>query len=415
MADTPDLYSLVMDDEPTAQEHAAALAAAIRGQKQKADLQQQFGLLGQFTGDRVLTGVGKSLMGAADQGYGQAQAANQQMAQAGERRLLRKVESERNQALAQYHQDLLEEKNRRDDEAARGVFITKETADGRLMGVNNKTAQTVDLHQSAKRLARGGGSGSGAGSGLGEYDPDMVDHWAAEYNAGKGVPPNAKGKAGQALADRITRRAYELDHGASAGSAASDFGADSKSLGHLTQQSDAVGGFIRTFDKNVDVLKDAVAQLHSSNSPFLNKGLRWYQSNVEGDPGVTRFKNALSTVTSEMGKINSGSTGAGGVPISVLQEMEHNLPPNATPAQIMAGLEIARKDSENRRAAMTEQVGEIRSRRDSRGSKGAAPVSSGSAPALNAGEVLMLDLNGKPHAVPESQVQDALNHKWRKG
>lgn len=81
MADA-DFYSLMMGDEPTAQEQSKAMVAALRGQKRQADIQQQFGILGQFSGDRVLGQAGKSLLSAADQGYGRAQQGEEQLARA---------------------------------------------------------------------------------------------------------------------------------------------------------------------------------------------------------------------------------------------------------------------------------------------------------------------------------------------
>lgn len=160
----------------------------------------------------------------------------------------------------------------------------------------------------------------------------------------------------------ILARAEELAPGSNVAWNKAVYAADKASLEHLQPQADAVSGFIRTFDKNLEMLEESVKKLQSADRPALNKGLRWFQENVSGDPALTGFKQALSTVTSEAGKINSGSTGAGGVPISVMQEMEHNLPPNATPAQIVEALKVLRKDSENRLEAMHEQVGAIKGR-----------------------------------------------------
>lgn len=138
--------------------------------------------------------------------------------------------------------------------------------------------------------------------------------------------------------------------------------ANAESLKNLQPQADTINSFIRTFDKNLGTLEAIASKLQSSNAPALNKGLRWYQTNVSGDPTLSAFRQALSTVTSEAGKINSGSTGSGGVPISMLQEMEHNLPVDATPKQIVEALNVLRKDSENRRDAIQEQLGVIKGR-----------------------------------------------------
>lgn len=185
---------------------------------------------------------------------------------------------------------------------------------------------------------------------------------AARQFLQSGEMPELGRDPGSRLHRAIMQRAEELAPGSNIAANRATYAADKASLEHLQPQVDAVSSFIRTFDKNLKMLEKSAAKLKSTNSPALNKGLRWYQTTVSGDPNLTAFKQALSAVTSEAGKINSGSTGQGGVPISVLEEMERNLPENATPDQIVGALKVLRQDSENRRAAMREQLGEIKSR-----------------------------------------------------
>ena len=185
---------------------------------------------------------------------------------------------------------------------------------------------------------------------------------AARQFIQSGEMPDIGRDPGSRLHRAILQRAEELGPGSNIAANKATYTADKASLEHLQPQVDAVSGFIRTFDKNLKMLEKSVAKLKSSGSPALNKGLRWYQSTVSGDPNLTAFRQALSAVTSEAGKINSGSTGQGGVPISVMEEMERNLPENATPDQIVGALKVLRQDSENRRAAMREQISEVKSR-----------------------------------------------------
>lgn len=205
-----------------------------------------------------------------------------------------------------------------------------------------------------------------------------------------------RSKEGLAHNRQVLELANQRRTGVDPATAAATYKADSSSLHHAQTQRDTVMGFVRTFDKNINMLEDAAAKLKSSNSPFLNKGLRWYQENGEGDPNLTAFRQALSAVTSEAGKINSGSTGAGGVPISVLQEMEHNLPPNATPAQVVGALRVLRADSENRRAAMDENLGEIKGRISGK----VTPLES-------------LGGTGKPASVAPTHYLHSPDGKWR--
>lgn len=338
--------------EPTAQEKAQAMAAALRGRK-VADVQRQAGLLGQLTGDRVLAPLGHSLMNMGQQGYARADT------------------EDRNQAMAQYHRDLI---TARMQPKPPDMAITT-TPDGVTLGVDkhDPTAAPRVLHTAMSKLGKGGGSGAGTSKPEAPVTLETAAPWevaaAKDYIKTKQLPPLGKDIASK---KRIMALSSLLNGDGGVAETAAGFGADKSSLGHIQQQADAVNSFTRTFDKNINILEDSLGKLNSSNSPFANKGLRWLQSHATGDPSYTAFVNSLNTVRSELGKINSGSTGAGGVPISLLQEMEHGLPEDATPAQIAAALKVYRKDSENRRAAMDEQLTEIHGRMSG---KKAAPAS----------------------------------------
>lgn len=368
-----DLYGLLYGDEPTAQESARAMAAALRGQREAAGNSQAMGMLASMGQNPVLSQLAPAAFRASEQDSQASGQLGQQLLSA----LGRKAEMERNGVLADFHRGEIENRSRANDLREEGLGRQKifNGKNGETLAFNPLSGEATTLRQAPPR-APGGGMGV-APMGFQQED---IDHLAAEYNAGKGLPPLGNGKDSAAAKAAIIRRARELDPTASAASAASDFSADKTSLSHLQQQSDSVMSFVRTFDKNVDILKDSLSKLNSSNSPFVNKSLRWIEENASGDPNYTRFKNALTTVTSEMGKINSGSTGAGGVPISVLEEMQHNLPANATPAQILAALDVARRDSENRKAAMEEQRAAIRGRRDSYGTRKADAAATMSSP-----------------------------------
>jgi hypothetical protein len=244
--------------------------------------------------------------------------------------------------------------------------------------VDDKEMELLERALTAKQLANLR-YGSGAVSG---YSPEAIDTMAQQVLTTGRVPQFGPGATGAALRQAVFNRVSELAGGATPGQrtggattravpdlgmAQADFGANSKSLEHSQTQADAVNSFTRTLDKNLGILEEAQAALDSSNSPLANKPLRWLQANASGDPNLTAYLNALNTVRSEAAKINSGSTGAGGAPISVLEEMSKGLPDNATPAQINAAIKVYRQDSENRRSAMNEQIGEIRGRMGAKG------------------------------------------------
>lgn len=168
MADDSDLYSMLMGDEPTAQEKALAMAQALRGQRRQADVQQQYGLLGQLSGDKVLGGVGKSLLGAAQGGYERADSGQKQLSQVAETRLQRALQAQQMaQQKAQhdaqlgeqttYHAGELDLKRRALDQGQWTPFNGK---DGEVLEVNHRTGQTRLLGQaSPEQMTRGGAGG----------------------------------------------------------------------------------------------------------------------------------------------------------------------------------------------------------------------------------------------------------------
>lgn len=368
-----DLYSLLMGgDEPDPK----AMAAALRQQ-------QGLGLLAQMYGTKSLAGLGQGLTENANQ-------QQQMLMQA----------AERAPALALSRAQLAEQQ-RRQTALADPSSVTSQLrtslvrqfggqlpADAPGNAVDDKEMELLERAQAAKEGRALRRSLSGQGGGADGWDSATIDAMARAVNAGDDKVLAGLGRSNATLGvrKRVIQRAVEL---AGEGGQTPDlaggraaFQADKKSLDHLQTQADAVNSFTRTFDKNVGILEQALATLSSSNSPVINKGLRWAQANLQGDPNYTAFANALNTVRSELGKINSGSTGAGGVPVSVLQEMEHTLPENATPAQVVAALKVYRRDSENRRKALEEQLGEIRGRM--KGGKAATTEAGGPHPQTDA-------------------------------
>lgn len=171
-----DLYELLMADEPDAAARAQALGKAM-------GLREQAGLLGQLSGDKVLSGVGGSLMGQADSGrqrlgdvlrqrqarqQAQAQLAAQQQQNATENAL-------KERGLGLQGQEIALRKAALDQDA----WSYGQDATGGGFMFNKKTGQTVQLAPN--------GAFPGHGSGL------KPNQFEADVQAfGKDVEPLAK-------------------------------------------------------------------------------------------------------------------------------------------------------------------------------------------------------------------------------
>lgn len=259
------------------------------------------------------------------------------------------------------------------EQQAENANKEKVADNGRFDFPRNEFGQMFIADKRRGTLTPAGGASPAQAMGM----DGSLDAAARQYNTTGEIPDLGRDPGGL-LHRAIINRAHELDPSANIPANKAAYKADSASLEHAQGQADAVNGFTRTFDKNVGILQDALGKLNSSNNPLANKALRYLQEHGSGDPNFTAFNNALNTVRSELGKINSGSTGQGGVPISLLQEMETGLPADATPKQVFSALKVYRQDSENRRSAMQEQIDEIKGRMGGKSAK--RPASGAGAP-----------------------------------
>lgn len=115
-----DLYS---DDELTARQKAAAMAAALRKQQEVAETTGAFGGLGLLTGDNVLGGFGEAQMANANRMLGRVGEQEQALRQVGQHRLeraLRQKELEANRAF-QAEQKELDRRIRAEELHQRGL------------------------------------------------------------------------------------------------------------------------------------------------------------------------------------------------------------------------------------------------------------------------------------------------------
>jgi hypothetical protein len=109
-----DIYSLMMADEPTAQQRAQALAAALRGQQQRAQVARAAGSLGMLTGDKVLSRFGAGQMQDAQQLEDGVNRQRGQMAEAGQFRLQKAMEAQRAKTSREQHLAELEARRRQE-------------------------------------------------------------------------------------------------------------------------------------------------------------------------------------------------------------------------------------------------------------------------------------------------------------
>lgn len=359
MAD-PDIYSLLMDDEPTAQEKARALAEVIRGKQAQAQAQRDFsGLMGAI-GSGGARADAASLASSADAQEGEAHALGQQLASAGNQRLTKSILAERNANLAQFHQGELDARGRTNDLREEGLGRQKifNAKDGETVSFNPLTGETTTLRKPALPKSLGGGVGGGGSS---DFSPAALDQSAWAYLDTKQMPSLGSGKSAAALKVKIANRAAELDAQASLSGNAADFKANSKALSSLQEQKAKTDILENTSLKNLDVALEQAGKLGGTGLPIFDAPYQEVKSKL-GSADMSAYNAARQTAVGEAGKLLAGSTGSGGLSEGARHEVETLIAPGASLAQIKAAVGIIKRDIANRQAAASSQIEEIRGR-----------------------------------------------------
>jgi len=355
--------ALLPEDDATDAEKQQALVAALRRQR-------GLGLLGQLTGDAVLSPTGASLVQNVQH--------QQQMLQgAQDRALQRQLLAQRYGGLSDFHQGELDARNRRleDQEKGIGAFAKRPqmvNLGDQVVAVSPDTSQdaapgAITTHMVGKvapKSARGilGGRGGGAGGG-GGLTPAALDAFATAFHQTGQLPSGlGMGAQGAALKVAIANRRAELFPDDNLAGNHASYGADAKSLQQLQRQVDSVEAFEKTAGKNLDTFLVEARKVADVGSPLLNRPLRALDTELAGKPNMGAFNAARQTAVTEIGKVLSGATGGGTLSDSARHEVEGLMGPNATLAQLLEAARVLRQDMANRRAAYRGQLEEIRGR-----------------------------------------------------
>jgi hypothetical protein len=325
-----DFYSLSLDDEPTAAEHAAALSAALRRKQQLGNLDSIIG--------GPLERLGASELSQAGQGQ-------QLLAQAGERRLQRTTEAQRNAALAQYHQDVIAQR-----EAPKFV-----TAGDRESGTYDPKTQEFRPLVAAPppKLVRGGVAAPAADVTLETAKPWELAA-AHDYAKTGSLPPLGRDVESK---KRILTLASIINGTGGVATSAAGFHADKASLAEGTKAADVTDVAEGKALGDIGILERQMKPLTDTGSPWLNRPIRELQEH-SGNPDVAAFLTARVAAVAQINKvINSGT-----LTESARKEAEELLKPDATMAQTVRVLGVLKQDMARSKEAMHQRVSNIQAR-----------------------------------------------------
>ncbi len=320
-------WDLLFGDAGDAQAKAQAVANALRGQQSDA-----LALTALTGGPRAAPQIGQTLAQNAQQELGGlGQAAQARMGNEMQGKHLALQGQQLTNALAE-HQATLAEQSRQHGETVRHNMATEALMGGQLPG--------------------GGGM----------LSPDAIDQAAEMYSRTGQLPQIVRGKSGAALAGQIASRAAALHPEADLAGNKAGYKADTGSLTKQQGILDNTESWERTGRANLGVLTDVAQKLADTGSPWFNAPARTFLEKGTGDPNMTAFRAAHSTVVNEYAKILSGSQGSAGVTEGARHEAESMLPLNATVAQLAAAAKILDTDAGNRISAIRSQLGAVKAR-----------------------------------------------------
>ena len=378
-----DLASLVTADDSTAQERAAALAAALRGQ-------QLWGMAGQATGDQAIAKAGGSLaedarhrqdfLNALPMTRAKLAADKEDTALTHEKAASaqREAAAEQSPEYGSFARRMLANLGTEAPESASPQALAlmlpsalKVAGVGKY-AVNPVTGGVYNVHTGDQKV---GSAPTSALSG------PALDQAAEMFHTTGQLPSVGMGAAGALVRRQIINRAAELHPDANLAANKAGFKADEGSLAKLQAQADAVNGFEQTARGNLQNFLNLAGGVPDSGIPFLNKPLRSLDNKMLGSPDMAAFAAARQVAINEIAKVlNNPGAGGAAVSDSARHEIESLVGADATLAQIKRAAEVLLKDMETRKGAIASQLAEIRGRIG--GQKPAAAEGAPAAPAI---------------------------------
>lgn len=191
-------------------------------------------------------------------------------------------------------------------------------------------------------------------------NPDQVEAWA-EYALSTGKLPPLGLSANNPDRTAILARAAGLakERGVSIAGNAAVYGGLKTSFSNIRKTYDSVEAFAKTALANSEILESTLTRLVDSGSPIINKPIREWGRDVQGDIGVTAYNAARRIVAPEFARLLTSANATGVLSDEARSEVMSLLPDNATAGMVLEALAILRAEVGNRRSSFESQLREI--------------------------------------------------------
>lgn len=197
-----------------------------------------------------------------------------------------------------------------------------------------------------------------------DLTPDALENATWQYIQHNTLPPVGRGGQGQAQRTAIMNHAADIAKaaGVSPAELATNSGQQKALQGSLNayqKRSDAMAGQENSFLNNLSYAQKISDSIDRTASPAINKWLLTGEEQA-GDPDVVKLKAALTPVAADYAKIMSGATGAGGTPVSTMQEALDMIRTDLSKGQFNSVADVLRNDVHNQRVGSLQQLNAIR-------------------------------------------------------
>jgi hypothetical protein len=194
----------------------------------------------------------------------------------------------------------------------------------------------------------------------GQLTPEGLDLAAGQF-ARTGTMP-AMGMGGGAIRTAIINRAAVMFPKVDIAANKADYDANKASLNQMQKTYDSILSFEKTAQKNLDVLMASAKHVLDTGSPLLNAPLRSLSENVFGNEDIPAFRAARRIDVNEIAKIVSNPNMAGVLTEDARHEIDSLVPDQVTMGQLIKVAALMRRDMNNRKTSMEEQMSAIRAR-----------------------------------------------------
>lgn len=187
-----------------------------------------------------------------------------------------------------------------------------------------------------------------------------LDLAANQYAMTGQMPP--MGMASTQARSAIINRAAELYPAGTIAENKAAFDANKASLTQLQKSYDAIVSFERTAQKNLNVLLDSAKNITDTGSPWINTPIRLVQEKLLGNADIPAFRAARRIDVNEIAKIVSNPNMTGVLTNEARNEIDSLVPDNVTIGQLIRVGQLMRRDMNNRKTSIEEQIADIQKR-----------------------------------------------------